>query len=194
MLGIAAFRWLVLERIRTEQAYPLLAFPALRRLWGVGWSVAAFALLLLPLRLGLQAITLFGTDAASRSGALLASTWGVSWWLQLVAAILLAVGLWTGGAQGRRAGWALVAFGALLVAVVPPLSGHAAGEHPLLVVNDAVHVAAVGTWVGGLFLVLLVGIPAIREADVPRELGGDITALATLVASFSRIAVVAPGS
>ena len=43
MIGLAAFRWLILARLDGEPSYALLAFPAQRRLWGVGWAVAGLA-------------------------------------------------------------------------------------------------------------------------------------------------------
>jgi copper transport protein len=155
--------------------------------------VAGLALALLPLRLGLQAIQLFGSDAVARSGALLASAWGASWWIHLAAAVLLSLGLFVAGAQGRRAGWTLIAAAALLVAVVPGLSGHASGtaRPGLMLMNDALHVAAAGAWVGGLLMVLAVGLPALREADVPPQLGGAPSLLTSLIAAFSKTALIA---
>jgi copper transport protein len=191
MIGLAAFRWLILARLDGEPSYALLALPVHRRLWGVGWAVAGLALALLPLRLGVQAIQLFGRDAVTRGGALLQNAWGMSWWLHLAAGLLLSLGLFVAGAQGRRAGWLTIALAAALVALVPGLSGHAFGEArpALMVMNDALHVTGAGAWAGGLLMVLAVGLPALREADVPPRLGGAFPALAALVARFSRLAV-----
>ncbi len=194
MMGLAAFRWLVLEPLRPDRAFALLAFPALRRAWGIGWIVASLALALLPLRFGLQAIQLFGPDAATRAGALLTSPWGASWWLQAVAALLLAGGLVAAGALGRAPGWVAIGIGALMMSVVPALAGHASAHEEfraLFVLNDSLHVAASGAWIGGLMMVLAVGLPAIREADVPPALAGRLPTLASMVSAFSRTAVIA---
>ncbi|MHC4924957.1 MAG: CopD family protein [Planctomycetota bacterium] len=194
LLGLVAFRWLILEGVRTAPWYALFAFPALRRLLGVGWVVTTLVLVLLPLRLGLQATRLFGSDALSRTGVLLGTAWGTSWWIHLTGAVLLAVGLLVAGSQGRRPGWWLIAVAALLLAAVPGLSGHASGTdryRTLMILNNAVHVIAAGTWVGGLLAVVVIGLPALREANAPSQLGGGLTALATLVARFSAVAVIA---
>ena len=194
LLGLAAFRWLVLERLRGERWFTLVAIPAMRRIWVIGWAVAVLQVALLPLRLGVQATQLFGTEAVARSGELWGSLWGTSWWLHLAATLLLAAGLLVGGIQGRRAGWAAVAVAALLVSVLPALSGHASGTErlqSLMVLNHSVHVAAAGAWVGGLLVLLVAGLPAVREAEVPLKLGGGLSPAASLVAAFSAVAVVA---
>ena len=128
MLRLAAFRWLVLEPLRHEGAFVLLASLALRRAWGVGW------------------------------------------WVEVVTLVLLATLLAAAGAEGRRSGWIMVALAALLFPLVPALSGHALAQESIrsfMVLNHALHFAGDGAWIGGLLLVLVVGLPAAREADVP---------------------------
>lgn len=194
MVGLAVFRWAVLEPLRHEMAFAMLAFPALRRAWALGWTVAALALVLLPLRLGIEALELFGSDAIARASGILASRWGLGWWVEVVAAGLLVVGLAISGTQGRRRGWILVGIAALLSTLVPALSGHASADQRLgglAVLNDALHVAGAGAWIGGLALVLLVGLPAAREADIPRQLAGGLHLPAAMLVRFSKLAVPA---
>lgn len=194
LLGLAGFRWAILERLKGEPWFALVAVPAMRRLWVTGWAAAALQVVLLPLRLGVQATQLFGTEALARSGALWSSPWGTSWWVHLAATLLLVAGLSVAGVKGRRAGWGAVAVAAALVSVVSALSGHVSGTERLqeyMVFNHGVHVAAAGAWVGGLFALLLVGLPAVREANVPLKLGGRLSPAASLVRAFSAVAVAA---
>ena len=80
------------------------------------------------------------------------------------------------------------------MSVVPALAGHASAHEEFrafFVLNDSLHVAASGAWIGGLLMVLAVGLPAIREADVPPALAERLPTLASMVSTFSRTAVVA---
>ena len=194
LMGLVVFRWAILERLRGEPWFALVATPAMRRLWVIGWVVAAAQVALLPLRLGVQATQLFGTEALARGSALWAGLWGTSWWLHVAATLLLATGLLVAGAKGRRAGWTAVTLAALLISVTPAFSGHASGtEHlqGLMVLNHSVHVAAAGAWIGGLFVLLLAGIPAVHQADVPPKLEGGLSPAALLVGAFSTVALMA---
>ena len=194
LLGLVAFRWAILERLNGEPWFALVAIPAMRQLWVIGWAAAALQVVLLPLRLGVQATQLFGAEAFARSGALWSSLWGASWWVHLAAALLLAAGLSVAGIKGHRTGWAAIAVAAVLMSVVPALSGHASGTEHLqeyMVFNHSVHVAAAGAWVGGLLALLLVGLPAVREANVPPKLGGRLSPTASLVRAFSAVAATA---
>lgn len=115
-------------------------------------------------------------------------------WVHLAATLLLVAGLSVAGVKGHRTGWAAIAVAAVLVSVVPALSGHASGTERLqdyMVFNHGVHVAAAGAWVGGLLALLLVGLPAVREANVPPKLGGRLSSVASLVRAFSAVAVTA---
>lgn len=133
------------------------------------------------------------TEAVGRGGGILTSAWGIGWWVELAAMLLLAIGLKIAGAEGRRSGWILIGVAALLATVVPALSGHASAAQRLgglLIVNDALHVAAAGAWLGGLVLLLAVGLPAAREADIPAQLAGGLAPPAAMLARYSRIALV----
>ena len=87
-----------------------------------------------------------------------------------------------------RADGSCVALAALLFPLVPALSGHALAQESIrsfMVLNHALHFAGDGAWIGGPLLVLVVGLPAAREADVPAQLAGGLPPCAAPVACFS---------
>ena len=70
----------------------------------------------------------------------------------------------------------------------PALSGHAAADHRFLlsVTLDMLHVAGAGLWIGGLLLVLVAGIPAMRRLTE----GNRDAAVSALVSSFHPLALL----
>jgi putative copper export protein len=64
-------------------------------------------------------------------------------------------------------GWVIASVGALALAVSQALTGHAAAI-PVMwlmsVTSDVVHIAAAGAWIGGLFVILFAGLPAVSGA------------------------------
>ena len=170
LLGAVTFRVLLLPRLTLSAA---TAGVLQRRTWRV---VAAAALLLAAaavLRLWFQSISLHGSQRAWSTELLsimLTDTgWGRAWLLQAVLFALLGMAIvWARPGRDRAA--AIVAIIAVLgLAVIPALSGHAAGAtgSRLMIVNDALHVAAAGAWLGTLAVLMLAALPAILrfEAD-----------------------------
>ncbi len=193
LLGAAAFQLLVLGGLRRAGESREVVDHATRRTALVARVGLGILLGVLPLRLIHQAVAFFPDDPLGNLLAVAAgSPWAAGWWLQLAAALLVAVGLVVAGRDGARAAeWNIVAAGALLVAFVPVLSGHgwADGPRALSAVATHLHVVAAGSWVGGLLCLLLAGLPALREhgsADAARGPG-----LAGMVGAFSRVAQVA---
>ncbi|HEX6307172.1 MAG TPA: CopD family protein [Longimicrobiales bacterium] len=190
LLGAVAFRVLLLPRLHLA---PATAAALELRTWR---AVAAGAVLLAAaavLRLWLQSIALHGPERAW-SPALLSimlrdTAWGRAWLLQafLFAALGMAIA-WARPGRDRRA--LLIALPtAVLLAAIPGLTGHAAGATGfgrLAVVNDAIHVAAVGTWLGTLAILLLVAIPAMRRFEAAPE-----RTAADAVNTFSPLALLA---
>ncbi len=84
-------------------------------------------------------------------------------------------------------GTPLALTGALGLVLSPALSGHAAASRHFVVsvVLDVVHVTAAGLWIGGLLMVLLAGIPAMRRI----ENGNRDAAVSALVNSFHPLAL-----
>jgi copper transport protein len=78
--------------------------------------------------------------------------------------------------------------GALGLVLAPAMSGHAmAARHFILGVTlDAAHVAAGGLWLGGLLMMLLAGMPAMRRVTD----GNPDAAVGALVSSFHPLALL----
>jgi copper transport protein len=197
MLGAVALRWVVLPvaaRQRPDDAATLhhgLDRGAAR----LGLVAAATLLIMAVARLWAQSASLFGPAGAlepERLGqALSLQPWALGWWLQAGGALVAVVGFAL-AARGMRAGWPLAVVATLVTAVTPALSGHAAGMAGLRWLSipaDALHVTAAGGWIGSLFAVLVVGIPAaLRLADDRRR-----SAAAALVHAFSPTALLFVG-
>jgi copper transport protein len=155
-------------------------------------GAAAVLAVVTALGIGLQGAYERGLDlsAAFRPSVVtdvLGTRFGVVWSARLVlvaATIPLLLGLRLGDAE--RLWWRVAAgvVGAGLV-LTPALSGHAsAGDLvPLAVTADAVHVAAVAAWLGGL--VLLLGF-VLRRRDA-----GELRAVVPRFSTLAQVAVAA---
>lgn len=89
---------------------------------------------------------------------LLGTSWATAWWWAVGGSVLLLIGALV-ALRSDRLGWALAALALLPLALFPALSGHASGAEgrTLAVGLDLIHVAAAGTWIGTLGLIVLVG-------------------------------------
>lgn len=134
-----------------------------------------------------QALVAFGPHAAgvkiyrAFDGELLRTTLDTTFGRAQVVRLVLLLALWpmlTSFVRGARQRFLLVAIAALAVTV--SVSGHAISTSPVVlgVGSDAVHLLAIGAWIGGLFALVLVT----RERTRSNE---DQLALAD---GFSRIA------
>ncbi len=181
--------------------FVVFAWPEGSRLQGpirVLAGAAAVLAVTTALGIGLQGAYERGLDlaAAFRPSVVadeLGTRFGVVWAARLVlvaATVPLLIALRQG--DGARAWWrgaaALVGVGLVLT---PALSGHAsAGDLvPLAIAADAVHVAAVAAWLGGLVL-LLAFVLRRRRADELREVVPRFSALAQVAVA----AIVATGA
>jgi len=193
LLGATVFRLLVLGRLhRAGESREVVSY-ATRRATPIASLGLGILMGSLPIRLLFQSAVFFPDDLlANLFTAATGSPWAVGWWLQLVAALLVTGGLVVAGRNGARAaGWNIVAVGALLLAVVPVLSGHGWADTPRAVSAAAtyLHVVAAGAWMGGLGCLVFAGLPGVR-----RQGGGGAAgtaALSNMVNAFSRVAQVA---
>lgn len=190
LLGAVTFRVLLLPRLH-------LAAGTRGQLELRAWrAVAAGAVLLAAaavLRLWVQSIALHGAGRAW-SAPLLSimlsdTSWGRAWLLQALLFAVLGMAIaWARPGRDRRALFIAVPASALLAAI-PGLSGHAAGASGLgrvAIVNDAIHVAAVGAWLGTLGVLILVAVPLIRRLEPAAA-----STAADAVNTFSPLALLA---
>jgi putative copper export protein len=183
VIGAVTFRFLVAGNARGLA--PAVRSESIARAARVGLVSAAFAIAAAALRLVAQSIALLGEIGADVMILLTGTTWGTAWIIHAAAATaaLAAFGLAVRGVPGA---WALAAIAVPGLAASPSLSGHAAAVQslqPIPIVADILHVAAGGTWIGGLLVLFAAGLPAARS-DGP--LGGHFD---RLVAAFSPIAL-----
>jgi putative copper export protein/methionine-rich copper-binding protein CopC len=196
MIGAAAFSLGVLGPLRRDEAFVPVAERAADGTWYLAMAAAALGVLTLFARLWLQASAL-GGDAfgGERLRTLLMGTgWGLAWVLQAVATLAFGVGLMIARApHGRGVGWIGAGVGALLLAAVPALSGHAAaveGRTGVAILADSLHVLGAGVWMGTLAAVLAAGLPATLAAPE----GEGPRAVAALVGRFSPLALAGAGT
>jgi putative copper export protein len=118
----------------------------------------------------------------------LRSSWGNGWLLGVVGAGIALIGLFL-SARRLRAGTPTALTGALAMILAPGLSGHAAASQYFIpsITLDALHVASVGSWIGTLSVLVLIGIPAMARVDD----GNPDAAVSALVNSFHPIALLA---
>ena len=162
LLGSVALGRLVVPRAPLSEYLRDAIVQATRRF---GLMSAAALLLLAVGRLVLQTVALHGgwSTAAARQ-LVTGTTWGTGWLLQAAGA-LVAMGLLR--ARRDHPFGIAVMLGVLAVVISAPLSGHpvAVPDAALLAVAlDAIHVLAVGTWLGALAVIVLAVMPATRSA------------------------------
>jgi copper transport protein len=190
LLGAVSFRLFVMPRLRRREA-PLareLDPDVTRGFARLGTAAATVALLAALARLYMQADALgMGVDEGDRiRGMLLQSTWGWGWLAQIVGSGVALVGFRLG--RRRPVGWAIAAGGALVAAISPALSGHAAASlnwAPAAITADALHVLGAGGWLGSLLVLFAVAVPVAKRSG--RVEYGPATR--ALVVAFSPVAL-----
>jgi putative copper export protein/methionine-rich copper-binding protein CopC len=194
LIGAVSFRVLLLPRL-LPQLLTATGLPVVmrQRVWLAMVAGAVMLAASAVLRLWLQSTALHGADRAWRSSLLsmmLTDTaWGRAWVVQaFLFAVLGAAIAWARPHADRAALW--VAVPALIgLAAIPGLSGHAAavtGVGYAAVVNDAVHVIAVGAWIGTLFMLAVIGLPTLLHRGA-----APAADAALAVYTFSPIALTA---
>lgn len=195
LLGGVVFRSLVLGRCARDGA---------PRVWidSVAKETSLFVSLPLGLlvataffRLWNQTGTFFPDDVAGNLLTVATGTpWAAGWWMHLVCVVLVTWGVLL-RREGRIApsGWKVITVGALLLPVVPVLSGHGWSDGPRAVsaVATYLHVVAAGGWMGGLGCLLWVNTRIPSHSGQGDPAPTDTPGFAELVAYFSRVAQVA---
>jgi copper transport protein len=179
LLGLPAFGALVLGGSIVPAWRP--------RLWrGIRLGFALFLVAAVLLLAG-QSLALAGDLRPASLAELLATHWGTLWWGRLAIAVLL---LFAARAASRGATWgphATLVLGAGL-GWLTSLNGHAAATDPVWfsVAVDFLHLLATALWIGGLFALAFLLLPALREGPD----GERTPTLARVVPRFSRLALV----
>lgn len=187
VLGVLGFRHGVLPPLALRGVPTADAADRARRLGMTVLIPYAGAALV---RLYTEARAIHGADLRLASvdvGGLLTGTiWGIGWASGAAGALLLLAG-WRASTRSVTIGTPLALTGAMGMVLSPALSGHAAASpHFVLSVTlDMLHVSAAGLWVGGLLLVLVAGIPAMRRLTE----GNSDAAVSALVNSFHPLAL-----
>lgn len=187
VLGALGFRHGVLPPLAIRGVPTSDAADRTRRVGLVALVVYAGAALT---RLYTQAAALHG-DSAMQFDAfaptLSTTTWGIGWMAGVVGAVMVAVGWALPRRVASFLGTPLALTGALGMVLGPALSGHAVASRSFVpsVALDTMHVAAAGLWIGGVLMLLVVGIPAMRALpDGNRDM-----AVRALVSSFHPLAL-----
>ena len=189
VIGGVAFYWLVLGRAHRADVPESMVTESAVRARRVALLGAALLALATIARLLAQwaALRANADDPAAMSlGRVVAdSAWGHAWLLEVGALVAAAIGLIVARGTRTRAAWMVAALGAIGLACVPALSGHAAAsETTWPLVTDIVHVLAAGSWMGALLVLLVAGLPPARAAGAPGR------AMSALVSAFSSLALV----
>lgn len=188
ILGVIGFHHLVLPALAPRGVSTTEAFDRARR---VGQMVLApyFLAVLVRLYAEWDAMRAMTGDAHLRQARYIVfdTLWGAGWLAGVAGALLVLTG-WRLARSKRAGSSTLAAVGGLAMAASPALSGHAAAASPMLltIALDASHVLTAGFWVGGLFVLVVAGLPAmLRSTNAPGDAG-----VAAMVNSFHPVALV----
>jgi copper transport protein len=190
--GILFFRMIVIARVRRDPTLDVFGAELEARLRPIARLTALSVLAAMLAHLTAQSAVMQRTmpSAAGSAAALLLED---PWWrgalLAQFAGVAAALAATT--TTGWRAGDVMLGLGAVLAAMGPALTGHAAASPnaALAVGLDVVHVLASGAWLGGVLCMGLVAIP--RAKRLP---GTDrARAAVTLLRSFTPLALSGAG-
>jgi len=186
ILGALGFRHAVLPPLAVRGVVTSDAADRARRLGRIALAVYLAAAIV---RLIAETIAMHGKEGllGNMMPMLAQTTWGIGWLLGAIGALLLFVAWWLPRRAAHVVGTPLALTGALGIVLAPALSGHAAASKYFIpsVTLDALHVAAAGLWIGGLLIVVLVGIPAMRRLE-----GNPDGAVKALFSSFHPLALL----
>ncbi len=176
LIGTAVFRLAVLPEAALPDDASLDVAARTRR---VAFAAIALFAVTTVARVALQS-QLVANSSSPMSAVMTVisdTRWGHGWLTGALGAVLALLGLF-GAARATRA-WFMVAVGAVLICVSEALTGHAAAlRHTALsVAVDVTHVLGAGAWIGALFVMVGVGLPALgrmNPADAPRA-GSSLT-------------------
>lgn len=187
VLGALGFRHGVLPALAVRGVPTADAGDRARRLGMSALLLYAFAIVV---RVYNESVTVHGAqhalDPAQLMRLVTGTLWGAGWLLGACGAVLVGIG-WGMSRRRVAVGTPFALTGAMGMVLSPALSGHAAASDHFVasVVLDVTHVTAAGLWLGGLLMVLVAGVPAMRRLN-----GGNTdAAVSALVSSFHPLAL-----
>jgi copper transport protein len=176
LIGATVFRLAVLPEAALPDGDSLDVAARTRR---VAFAAIALFVVTTIARVTLQSQLVVGSSShmAAVMTVLTDTRWGHGWLTGALGAVLAILGLF-GAARSTRA-WFVVAVGAVLICVSEALTGHAAAlrHTALAIAADVTHVLGAGAWMGVLFIMVGVGLPALgrmNPTDAPRA-GSSLT-------------------
>jgi len=176
LIGAAVFRLAVLPEAALPDDASLDVAARTRR---VAFAAIALFVVTTVARVALQSQLVAGSSSplAAVMTVITDTRWGHGWLTGALGAVLALLGLF-GAARSPRALF-VVALGAVLICVSEALTGHAAAQRhtALAIATDVTHVLGAGAWIGALFIMVGIGLPAlgrINPADAPRA-GSSLT-------------------
>ena len=192
LIGSVTFALVVLPSAVDVNAESKASMLALAARTGIGAAILIAATALLRLNLESMMMKAMpdmpGMAGITTQDMVINTTWGVAFMLQLASAIIALLAFVM---AVRRIVWAwyLAAACAVVLAITPALSGHAAATlnlTGLVIFSDWLHVLAGGAWLGTLFCVMTIGIPVACKCE------GDErwTCVSSLVRMFSKVAML----
>jgi copper transport protein len=176
LIGATVFRLAVLPEASLPDDAALDVAARTRR--GAFAALALFAVTTIA-RVALQSqlVSSSGSPMAAVMTVVSETRWGHGWLTGLVGVVIVLLGLLAASESTRP--WFAVALGVVLIAMSEALTGHAAAmRHTALsIAADVTHVLGAGAWIGALFIMVGVGLPALgrmNPADAPRA-GSSLT-------------------
>lgn len=188
LIGATAFRTLVLQGAREIDT--AVRGRMEQRAAAVGLAASVLLILAAIARVFLMSETMSAMPemhAMSATDMAMHTQWGFAIRLELGAA-LAALASFALAARRVRGAWFAATIAAILLAATPALSGHAAASPKftsLMIATDFLHVLGGGSWLGSLFLVMVVGVPL----SLTRDGAERWSSIASLVNAFSPIAL-----
>ncbi|MDQ2890013.1 MAG: CopD family protein [Gemmatimonadota bacterium] len=210
IIGVVAFRWLVLPRTDSGATHGALSDAVLPRLATLGFAASVVLVAATVWRLYAEHAVMGPGMDVSMFDMVRRTAWGTAWLVQMSAAIVACAGFALIRAQSpgttrlrpqakseertrepMRSGWIVATIAALVLGVTPALSGHAAAAPHLrwlALTADSLHVLAAGGWLGSLFAMAAVGVPVALVISTDRKLHAA-PLVAELVNAFSPTAL-----
>lgn len=188
VIGATVFRALVLQGARELDTAVRERME--QRAAAVGLAASVLLILAAIARVFLMSETMSAMPemhAMSATEMAMHTQWGFAIRLELGAA-LGALASFALAARRVRGAWFVATIAAILLAATPALSGHAAASPKftsLMIATDFLHVLGGGSWLGSLFLVMVVGVPL----SLTRDGAERMSSIASLVNAFSPIAL-----